>query len=495
MTHALHTAFFSDVQAITDYQTKTFDNVRTWPVISTVTGLAETTLNIAWTIASLPIVVALQAASYVPFIPRSIHAHIIELADDSVNLLQRLLSNIARAFTSAIPFVGNHIAHQAQYPGIAHTEGFPRSTAVRLRESLATAEEARRQSDATITDLQRQLEQARTRPSKESFEAAQATIALKKESLADAEEARRQSVATITDLQRQLEQAKTRPDKETFEAAQARIAELSVAFDRMGEARRQGDATIIDLQRQLEAEKTLSKKKISKAAQAKIAELSATLDQREITIADLTKAQAEAKKEIDALQHAHGEDQATSAALSTQIEEIQRSLQAAKERYEELERDTTPVREKAALAERAAKAVEELRGNLQILQTRYDELDVRSKQEIATRQRLLENEQVEHVATKALREQDRAALESAQQVAAEMEQRHAALLAKISVTPEKKTDSPEKSHHRKHHSSSASFNVSTHDQPQVPVERVATPPAEAPLDAAAASEKKEPPAQ
>ncbi len=406
MTHALHTAFFRDVQTIAD-QTELFDTVRTWPVVSTLTGLTEMALNTAWAIASLPVVLVLQAASYAPFIPRSIHDRIVVLAGDSVTLLQKLLSNIARAFTSAFPFARSHITWQVQYSGSASREGFSRSSAIRsdlqqLNEGLAAAEETRRRSAATILDLQQQLDELR-------------------------------------------------PNKEKFEAAQAHITELNEALAR-----------------------------------------------KETAIADLREAHAAAQKENETLQHTHVEDQATSEALSKQIEEIQRSLQAAKERYDLLERDTTPVREKAGLAERAAKAVEELRGNLQALQTRYDELDAASKQEIATRQKLLENEQLGHVATKALREQDTAALESAKKRAAEMEQRYTELLAKIQLTPEKKGAPSEKPRHRRTHSSSASLDTAMDVKPPVPVavvERIATPPSGGPLDAAAAPVGQEPTAQ
>ncbi len=110
MTSSLQTPFFQNIHAYTD-QSAFFDTVRSWPIVSTVPSLTEAALNTALAITALPVVLALQIARILP-LPEVSHESIIELASDSLHLLQIFMANVALAVTSAIPFAGNYITHQ-----------------------------------------------------------------------------------------------------------------------------------------------------------------------------------------------------------------------------------------------------------------------------------------------------------------------------------------------------------------------------------------------
>jgi hypothetical protein len=87
-------------------QSEHFDVVRIYPIISTVTGIAETVFNTAVTIASLPIVLILQGIKILPGSERT-HQYRVDLASDSWQFLKKVIHNIGLSILSSIPFVGN----------------------------------------------------------------------------------------------------------------------------------------------------------------------------------------------------------------------------------------------------------------------------------------------------------------------------------------------------------------------------------------------------
>ena len=84
---------------------------RNYPILSTITGITETSVTAVSLAGVLPITAILKAASILP-LPSSLKGRVTAFYDDAFTLSQTLLDRLNRAIISSVPFVGGYLCNE-----------------------------------------------------------------------------------------------------------------------------------------------------------------------------------------------------------------------------------------------------------------------------------------------------------------------------------------------------------------------------------------------